>query len=60
MTDTHEKSGAFVPTGVIFDQVVELRMEVTRLKTQLSVVGFFITPALSTIVATIVAATMGG
>lgn len=53
-------NGAFIPTGAIYNKVLELERKVVKLETTIAIVGLLVTPLLSTVVATIVTSVMGG
>ena len=52
--------GAWTSSDKIYAEVLDMKMEIVKLKTQLGVLGFVVTPILSTVVATVVTTIMGG
>lgn len=54
-------NGAFIPTGQIYNKVLEVEKSVIQLNTMVKVVGFFIGPALSVLITQLInAMSLGG
>lgn len=56
MMDTQGQvdNGAFIPTGTIYNKVLELEKSIVRMNTIITMVGFVVAPAVSATVTLIV------
>lgn len=59
-TPNAPRGGTWVSSDTIYAEVLDMKMEIVKLKTQLGVLGFVVAPVVSTIVAVMVTTIMGG
>lgn len=59
-TQDAPRGGAWTSSDKIYAEVLDMKMEIVKLKTQLGVLGFVVAPILSTVVAAVVTTILGG